>query len=112
MRWRALAIGVLGALVSGSASAQVITPPVVGGSASAFEQVLGSANDATVGAQHHYLRCAGTDLDQYVVLAPNDRVWTIERRYCQFAAVSADQRFLEAAQFLPADATPGDLVTS
>jgi hypothetical protein len=99
-------------LLVGSASAQVLTPPAVGGSASAFEPILGSANDATVGAQFHYLRCAGTDVDQFVVLAPNDHVWTIERHYCEFAALPADQRFAEAAQFLPPDATPGDMVTS
>ena len=77
------------------------------GSTAAFEQVLGGPNDASLGAQLHYQRCAGTDVDQFVVLAPNDQVWTIQRAWCDLASVPADQRFADAARFLPPDAEPG-----
>ncbi len=91
-------------------AAQVLTSPSIGGSASAFEQLLGAANDASIGPQLHYLRCAGTDIDQFVVMAPDDQVWTIERRYCPTRPMPRDQRFAEAASLLPADAVPGDPV--
>ena len=84
--------------------AQVLPGPAIGGSAAAFEQVLGGPNDASIGAQLHYQRCAGTDVDQFVVLAPNDQVWTIQRAWCDLASVPADQRFADAARFLPPDA--------
>ena len=100
------------AVVVGVLAAQVLTPPVIGGSPSAFEQVLGAANDASVGPQLHYLRCAGTDIDQYVLMAPSDQVWTISREYCVGTSFSAADRFAEAAQFLPADALAGDQLTT
>jgi hypothetical protein len=101
-------------LVCGAAPAraQVLAPPSLGGSPSAFEQLLGGANSGSLGAQLHFQRCAGTDIDQYVVLAPNDQVWTIQRESCQFGAPSAEERFAEAAQFLPADAVPGEAFTT
>ena len=112
MRVGWLPLGLAAALWITPINAQVVNPPAVGGSASAFEQVLGAANDATIGPQLHYLRCAGTDVDQFVVMAPYDQVWTIERHYCQSTPMSADQRITEATQFLPADATPGQPLTT
>jgi hypothetical protein len=92
--------------------AQALPGPALGGSPAAFEQVWGGANDASIGTQFHYLRCAGTDIDQFVVLAPNDQVWTIQRAGCALGSPSAEDRFAEAAQFLPPDAVPGDSFTS
>jgi hypothetical protein len=86
---------------------QVLPAPAIGGSVAAFEQVLGGPNSASIGAQLHYQRCAGTDIDQFVVLAPNDQVWTIQREWCDLEVVSADQRFVDAARFLPPDAQTG-----
>src|SRR5207302_7697820 len=100
------------AALAGIVGAQVITPPAIGGSPAAFEQVIGAPNDASVGPQFHYLRCAGTDIDQFVVLAPNDQVWTIERQYCASTLRSPDERFVEAVRLLPADAVPGDAITT
>jgi hypothetical protein len=87
--------------------AQVLPAPAIGESTAAFEQVLGGPNDASIGAQLHYQRCAGTDVDQFVVLAPNGQVWTIQRAWCDLASVPADQRFTDAARFLPPDAQAG-----
>jgi len=98
--------------VAGALWAQVLAPPAIGGSASGFEPMLGAPNDGSLGQQLHYLRCAGTDIDQFVVTAPNDQVWTIEREYCQLGGPPADQRFTEAAQFLPPDAVAGDPLTT
>src|ERR1700738_117142 len=86
---------------------QVLPGPAIGGSVAALEQVLGGPNDATFGALLHYQRCAGTDVDQFVVLAPNDQVWTIQRAWCDLASVPADQRFADAARFLPPDSQAG-----
>jgi hypothetical protein len=108
-------IGVVAFLLLLSAtpvSAQVLSPPALGGSASAFEQILGGANSASLGAQLHFQRCAGTEIDQFVVLAPNDQVWTIQRDSCQFGGRSAEERFAEAAQFLPADAVAVEAFTT
>jgi hypothetical protein len=105
------AINVLICLLAFTASladAQVLPPPAIGGSAAAFEQIFGGANDASIGAILHFQRCAGTDIDQIVLLAPNDQVWTIQRQWCQqVGALSADQRLADAAQFLPPDAIVG-----
>ena len=87
--------------------AQALPPPAIGGSPAAFEVVFGGANDASIGAILHYQRCAGTDVDQLVLLAPNDQVWTIQRAWCQAGALTADQRLADAAQFLPPDAIAG-----
>ena len=92
--------------------AQVLPGPAIGGSVATFEQVLGGPNDASIGAQLHYQRCAGTDVDQFVVLAPNDQVWTIQRAWCDLASVPADQRFADAARFLPPDAQAGPPFTT
>jgi hypothetical protein len=91
----------------GPVRAQVLPGPAIGGSTSAFEQVLGGPNSASIGAQLHYQRCAGSDVDQFVVLAPNDQVWTIQREWCDLASVPADARFADAARFLPPDAQAG-----
>src|ERR1700730_6848889 len=92
------------ALAAGDASAQDATPPALGGPAAAFEAVLGGPNDASIGAQLHFQRCAGTDIDQFVLLAPSDQVWTIQRESCALATPASQQRFAEAAQYLPPDA--------
>jgi hypothetical protein len=87
---RLLQLALVATLLAGSAgpvTAQVLPGPAIGGSVAAFEQVLGGPNDASIGAQLHYQRCAGTDVDQFVVLAPNDQVWTIQRAWCDFASV-------------------------
>ena len=86
--------------------------PALGGTPAAFESVLGGANDASVGAQLHFQRCAGTDIDQFVLLAPNDQVWTIQRESCALATTSSEQRFADAAQFLPPDAVAGEPFTT
>src|SRR5712692_3869590 len=106
--------GVFGVMVSlsaaaamGAVNAQVLPPPAIGGSPASFEQVFGGANDASIGAILHFQRCAGTDIDQLVLLAPNDQVWTIQREWCQLGALPADQRLADAAQFLPPDAIAG-----
>jgi hypothetical protein len=109
MRWVA---ALLLSLIPLPAGAQVLPGPALGGSPAAFEQVLGGPNDASIGAQLHYQRCAGTDIDQFVLLAPNDQVWTIQREWCELATVAADQRFADAAQYLPSDAVPGDSFTT
>lgn len=98
--------------LAGVLMAQVITPPAIGGPPAALEQVLGAPNDATIASQLHYLRCAGTDVDQYVVSAPNDQVWTIERYYCDLGVPPVGDRFAEAARFLPPDAVGGDPTTT
>jgi hypothetical protein len=109
MRWlNALLVSVMAMPVG----AQVLPGPGLGGSPAAFEQLLGGPNDASIGAQLHYQRCAGTDIDQFVLLAPNDQVWTIQREWCELGTVAADRRFADAAQFLPADALPGDAFTT
>ena len=103
-------IAILAAVLAGYAGpgmAQVLPGPAIGESTAAFEQVLGGPNDASIGPQLHYQRCAGTDVDQFVVLAPNDQVWTIQRAWCDLASVPADQRFADAARFLPPDAAAG-----
>ena len=73
-----LALGMAAAQTQGNA--QVLPPPAIGTSPAAFEQVFGGPNDASIGAILHYQRCAGTEVDQLVVLAPNDQVWTIQRQ--------------------------------
>src|SRR5947209_6210664 len=85
---------------------------MLGGSISGFEQVFGAANDATIGPLVHLERCAGSDVDQLVVLAPNDQVWSIERAWCDLGIRSADERFQDATQFVPSDAVPGEPFTS
>ena len=96
------------ALDTSLASAQVMSAPALGGSVAAFEQVLGAPNNASIGALLHFQRCAGTDVDQFVVLAPGDEVWTIQRTWCGSSSMSADQRFNDAAQYLPPDAVAGE----
>jgi hypothetical protein len=86
--------------------------PALGGTPAAFESVLGGANDASVGAQLHFQRCAGTSIDQFVLLAPNDQVWTIQRESCALATPASEQRFADAAQFLPPDAVAGEPFTT
>src|SRR3981081_490227 len=107
--WRVvqLIFAAVGALVLGSVHAQVLPSPTIGGSPAAFEQMFGGANDASIGAILHFQRCAGTDLDQFVLLAPNDQVWTIQREWCQLGSVPVDQRLADAVQFLPPDALAG-----
>ena len=100
-------LAVLMAIAPTKLNAQVLPPPAIGGSPASFEQVFGGANDASIGALLHFQRCAGTDVDQFVLLAPNDQVWTIQREWCQLSALPADQRLADAAQFLPADAIAG-----
>jgi hypothetical protein len=77
-----------------------------------LEQVLGGSNDASIGAQLHYQRCAGTDIDQFVVLAPGDQVWTIQHDSCELSTPTPDERFAAAAQFAPADAEVGTSFTT
>ncbi len=100
------------ALARSDVNAQVLPPPAIGGSPVAFAQVFGGANDASIGAILHFQRCAGTDVDQLVVLAPNDQVWTIQREWCQLGALPADERLADAAQYLPADAIAGAAFTT
>ena len=99
-------------LVALALIAQIVQPPALGAPVSAFEQVLGGANDASVGPLLHYQRCAGTQTDQFVMLAPGDQVWSIERVYCELQIRSTDERFADAAQYLPADALPGSPFTT
>ena len=94
------------------ANAQTLPSASIGGSSSLLEQVLGGPNDASIGAQLHYQRCAGTDIDQFVVLAPGDQVWTIQHESCELSTPTADQRFAAAAQFAPADAVVGTSFTT
>ena len=56
---------------------QVMPSPTLGAPVAAFEQVLGGPNDASIGALLHFQRCAGTQVDQFVLMAPTDQVWTI-----------------------------------
>jgi hypothetical protein len=113
MRGWVLVLGAaIALLATGRVAAQVVNAPAIGGSAAAFEQMLGAANDGTIGPQLHYLRCAGTDVDQFVVMAPNDQVWTIEREYCQPGQMTPDQRFAEAASLLPPDSIAGEALTT
>ena len=100
------------ALGAGGASAQVLQAPSLGGPVAAFEQVLGGPNDASIGPLRHYQRCAGTDTDQFVLLAPNDQVWTIQRVWCAPAPRAPEERLAEAAQFLPADAVAAAAFTT
>ncbi len=104
MRRASVVFAVMMAVAINAANAQVLPAPAIGGSPAAFEQVLGGANDASIGAILHFQRCAGTDVDQFVLLAPNDQVWTIQREWCQLGSLPADQRLADAAQFLPPDA--------
>src|SRR5579872_4146955 len=102
------AAGLVLASFAGSAHAQEVLPaPSIGGSAAGFEAVLGGPNDASIGAYLHFQRCAGTDVDQFVLMAPSDQVWTIQRAWCDQNMRSADDRFADAAQYVPADAVPG-----
>jgi hypothetical protein len=91
---------------------QLVQAPALGGPVAAFEQVLGGPNDASVGALLHYQRCAGTDLDQFVLMAPGDQVWTIQRTFCDLGLRAADDRFADAAQYLPADVSAGTPFTT
>jgi hypothetical protein len=106
----AVAMAVLGS--STPVRAQVLPGPSLGGPVAAFEQVLGGPNDATIGPLLHYQRCAGTSMDQYVLLAPNDQVWTIQRAWCGAASPTPEERLADAAQFLPADAVAGQAFTT
>jgi hypothetical protein len=112
MRGGVAILGLVAALATGNVRAQDAMGPALGGSVAAFEGVLGGANDASVGAQMHFLRCAGTDIDQFVVLAPNDQVWTIQRESCALSTPASQQRFAEAAQYLPTDAIAGEPFTT
>src|SRR5438067_518060 len=87
--------------------AQIFSPPSLGSPVINFEQVLGGPNDASVGPIMHFARCAGTNVDQFVLFAPGDQVWSIQREWCELATRGADERFADAAQYLPADAVPG-----
>jgi hypothetical protein len=111
---RALILAAALALVGRAsvASGQVLPAPGLGGPLSAFEQILGGPNDASIGALRHYQRCAGTQMDQFVLLAPNDQVWTIQRTWCSLTTIPADQRLADAAQFLPPDAVAGEPFTT
>jgi hypothetical protein len=106
----AAALGLI--LAVSDVSAQAAPAPALGGPEFAFEQMLGGPNDASIGAQQHFLRCAGTDIDQFVVFAPNDQVWSIQRDTCELATSAAEQRFADAAQFLPPDAVVGEPFTT
>src|SRR5262249_22216321 len=99
-------------LMPGVSSAQTLPGASLGGSPAAFEQLLGAANDGSIGALLHYQRCLGTDIDQFVLLAPNDQVWTIQRAFCDLSTMPAAQPLSDAAQFLPPDAVAGDTFTS
>jgi hypothetical protein len=112
MRAGVAIVAALMTLWASDASAQTLPSASIGGSSSALEQVLGGPNDASIGAQLHYQRCAGTDIDQFVVLAPGDQVWTIQHQACELATPSADQRFAAAAQFVPSDAVAGSPFTT
>ena len=107
-----LIVAVLMATAQTQVTAQVLPPPAIGGSPAAFEQVFGGANDASIGAILHFQRCAGTDVDQFVLLAPNDQVWTIQREACALATPASQERFAEAMQFLPPDAVAGEPFTT
>ena len=109
-----LIVGVACALAASASSvrAQVLPAPTLGGPVAAFEQVLGGPNDATIGALLHYQRCAATGMDQFVLLAPNDQVWTIQRAWCGSTTLTPDERLADAAQFLPADAVADQAFTT
>jgi hypothetical protein len=113
MRYWSVGLGVLlMALATGGVSAQVLSAPALGGPEAAFEQVLGGPNDASIGVQYHFQRCAGTDTDQFIILAPNDQVWSIERAACGLSLPLVEQRFADAAQYLPSDAVAGQPFTT
>ena len=112
MRRAIVAFATLVALAAGDVRAQDAAAPALGGPTAAFEGLLGGPNDASIGAQLHFLRCAGTDIDQFVLLAPNDQVWTIQREACALATPASQQRFAEAAQYLPPDAVAGEPFTT
>jgi hypothetical protein len=112
MRRAIVAFATLVALAAGDVRAQDAPAPALGGTRAAFEHVLGGPNDGSIGAQLHFLRCAGTDIDQFVLLAPNDQVWTIQREACALATPASQQRFAEAAQYLPPDAVAGEPFTT
>jgi hypothetical protein len=107
----AVALALVG-LQAASAGAQVLPSVSIGGSSTTFEQVLGGPNDASIGPQLHFQRCAGSDIDQFIVLAPGDQVWTIERDWCELASRSPEERFADARRFLPPDAVPNDSFTT
>ena len=107
MRRHLLGVACALAAAATSANAQVLPAPALGGPVAAFEQVLGGPNDATIGPLLHYQRCAGTSTDQFVLLAPNDQVWTIQRAWCGVTTLAPAERLADAAQFLPPDAVPG-----
>src|SRR5712664_2028444 len=107
-----IGMAVLMASAQAQANAQPLPPPAIGASPATFEQVFGGANDASIGAILHFQRCAGTDIDQLVLLAPNDQVWTIQRQWCQLGGLPADERLANAAQFLPPDAIAGTPFTT
>jgi hypothetical protein len=102
------AVALVAALLLGQAA------PVasLGGTVSDFEQVFGARNDASIGAYVHLERCAGTDVDELQLMAPNEQVWTIERMWCDVSVRSPEDRFADAAQFLPADAVPSSGFTT
>jgi hypothetical protein len=100
------------AVVLRSALAQELGVPTLGASPAAFEVWLGAPNDASIGAQLHYQRCAGTDVDQVVLLAPNDQVWSMQRAWCDDTPVAAADRFADAARYVPPDAVPSGSFTT
>ncbi len=112
MRGLGLLVSAVMALGGSPVSGQVLPAPSLGGPVAAFEQVLGGPNDATIGPLLHYQRCVGTSMDQFVLLAPNDQVWTIQRVWCAPTTLPPDQRLVDAAQFLPTDAVAGDPFTT
>lgn len=99
-------------LLTATASAQEVQPATLGAPVSAFEQALGGPNDATIGPLMHYSRCLGTGVDQFVLMAPNDQVWSIQRNWCELAVRSVEDRFADAAHYLPSDAVAGDSFTT
>jgi hypothetical protein len=110
--WSVALVVLVMALGTSGASAQILSPPSLGGPEAAFEQILGGPNDASVGVQYHFQRCAGTHTDQFILLAHNDQVWSIERAACGLSLPLAEQRFADAAQFLPSDAVAGQPFTT
>ncbi len=99
-------------LVVATLYGQIVVQPTLGADTSAFEALLGGPNDASVGPILHLSRCAGTDVDQFVLMAPNEQVWSIQRAFCELRTRSAEERFADAQQFLPSDALPGGEFTT
>jgi hypothetical protein len=108
MRCWTVVLGLLGGILSvapvSAQSTGAPSTPALGGTPEAFETVLGGPSAASVGSILYFEQCAGTDLDQFVLMTSNDQVWTIERSYCDVTTHSADERFADAAHYLPPDA--------